>query len=34
MERLPVERAITAQVREFTEMNTLPFKPADAIEYG
>ncbi|MFN2135827.1 MAG: phosphoenolpyruvate hydrolase family protein [Candidatus Promineifilaceae bacterium] len=30
MERLPVERAITAQVREFTEMKTLPFKQADA----
>ncbi|MHC1783707.1 MAG: phosphoenolpyruvate hydrolase family protein [Anaerolineaceae bacterium] len=25
MERLPVERAITAQVRKFTEMKTLPF---------
>jgi predicted TIM-barrel enzyme len=26
MERLPVERAITAQVRQFTEMKTAPFK--------
>ncbi|MBA4419557.1 MAG: hypothetical protein C0391_00205 [Anaerolinea sp.] len=26
MERLPVERAITAQVRKFTEMKILPFK--------
>jgi predicted TIM-barrel enzyme len=26
MERLPVERAITQQVRTFTEMTTTPFK--------
>jgi predicted TIM-barrel enzyme len=26
MERLPVERAITAQVRQFTQMKTIPFK--------
>ncbi len=26
MERLPVERAITAQVKKFTEMKTTPFK--------
>ena len=26
MERLPVERAITEQVRKFTEIKTTPFK--------
>ena len=28
MERLPVERAITEQVRKFTQMNITPFKPS------